>query len=198
MKLFFVRHGKDDSNYRGGWSELDLTEEGRLQARKLADYIYENHQDFNITRIISSDLPRALSTAGYISGKLNITVEHEPLLREMNNGDLAGMLNEEALIQYPGIFFNTLDRNEPYPNGESPAEFYSRVERWFSDFCRRNRNERKNIIVTTHGGVINIIYYIVMNMVWTNKSPSFKTSHCSLHILNLDNMQFEVENFVAE
>ena len=28
MKIIFVRHGKDDNNYRGGWSKMDLIPEG--------------------------------------------------------------------------------------------------------------------------------------------------------------------------
>ncbi len=31
MKIIFVRYGKDDEWYRGGWSNLDLTTEGRSQ-----------------------------------------------------------------------------------------------------------------------------------------------------------------------
>lgn len=38
MKIIFVRHGKDDSNYRGGWSTMDLTEEGKIQAMRLAEF----------------------------------------------------------------------------------------------------------------------------------------------------------------
>ena len=29
MRIFFVRHGKDDGNYRGGWSTMPLIEEGK-------------------------------------------------------------------------------------------------------------------------------------------------------------------------
>lgn len=28
MKIYFVRHGKDDENFRGGWSNLDLIDAG--------------------------------------------------------------------------------------------------------------------------------------------------------------------------
>ncbi len=198
MKIFFIRHGKDNDNYRGGWSRLDLTEEGRLQAEKLAEYIHSNNHSFNIKRIISSDLQRASTTAKLISDRLNIAVEYEQSIRETNNGDLAGMLNSEALSKYPGLFFSSLGMDEHYPNGESPSEFFSRIERWFSDFVKSNRNSNDNTVVVTHGGVINIVYHIVMNIAWTNKNRPFKVSNCSLHILNLDNMRFEVENFVTE
>ena len=60
MKVLFVRHGKDDDRYRGGWSNLDLIPEGVEQAKKLASYLKANNHDYNITQIISSDLPRTI------------------------------------------------------------------------------------------------------------------------------------------
>lgn len=51
-----------------------------------------------------------------------------------------------------------------------------------------------NIIVVTHSGVINIIYYIINNMAWTNREKPFKVSNCSVHILNTKTMKFEEKN----
>ena len=134
MKVFFIRHGKDDDRYRGGWSDLDLIPEGRQQAKLLADHLKENNHEYRIGKIISSDLPRAVSTAQFISDELDLPVQTEIQLREMNNGDLAGMLNDEALERYPGLFFSSLKMNEPYPNGESPNDFFVRIKKWFDDF----------------------------------------------------------------
>ncbi len=194
MKVIFVRHGKDDDRYRGGWSKLDLTEEGKNQAKELADYIRNNQKEFNITKIISSDLPRAMSTAKYISDKLQVPIVLEKELRETNNGDLAGMLNEEALIKYPNVFFNTLQLDEAYPNGESPLEFFVRIEEWFQRFLKEYHDYLENILIVTHGGVINIIYHIVNNIEWSNKNRSFRIDTCSLHVLDLESMQFEIKN----
>ena len=108
MKIIFVRHGKDDSNYRGGWSTMDLTEEGKIQAMRLAEFLYSQKGTFDISKIVSSDLPRTVSTAKAISYKLKIPFHVDARLREMNNGELAGMKNEVASIKYPGLYFNTL------------------------------------------------------------------------------------------
>lgn len=194
MKLIFVRHGKDDENYRGGWSNLDLIPEGIQQAKLLADHLQENEKNYNIVKIIASDLPRTVTTAYYISSKLGIPLQKEPLLREINNGDLAGMLNETALIRYPGLFFNTLDMNEAYPNGESPIDFYLRIQTWFHGFCTDCRNINGNILVVTHSGVINIIYHLVNKMEWSNKGLMFKAANCGIHILNTESMAFEIQN----
>ena len=37
--IYFLRHGLDDERYIGGWSEVDLTDEGVEQVRKLAQKI---------------------------------------------------------------------------------------------------------------------------------------------------------------
>ena len=194
MKVLFVRHGKDDDRYRGGWSNLDLIPEGVEQAKKLASYLKANNHDYNITQIISSDLPRTMTTSNLISVELGLPVQKEIRLREINNGDLAGMLNDTALKRYPGLFFSSLKMDEPYPNGESPNDFYIRIKTWFEEFVVKCHNANGNILVVTHGGVINIIYHLVKGIEWKNKGCVFEAANCSIHILNMDTMKFEIEN----
>ena len=194
LRVFFARHGKDDDRYRGGWSDLDLIPEGIVQAKKLAQHLNRNNHTYQITGIISSDLPRTMTTASIIAAELGLSVQADSRLREINNGDLSGMLNDTALRQYPGLFFSTLHMNEAYPNGESPADFYRRIRLWFSDFCSGCRSRSGNILIVTHGGVINVIYHLVRGTEWSNKNPACKAANCSIHILNMDTMQFEAEN----
>ncbi len=192
--MLFVRHGKDDNRYRGGWSNLDLIPEGIEQAKRLAKHIKDNNCDYNIKQIISSDLTRTMTTAHFIEDELGIPVQKDSRLRETNNGDLAGMLNETALEQYPGLFFSSLKMDEAYPNGESPKDFYLRIKNWFEDFCNNCDSARGNILVVTHAGVINVIYHLVNGIQWSNRGCVFKSNNCSINILNLDTKMFEVEN----
>ncbi len=105
MKVIFVRHGKDDERFRGGWSRLDLTAEGREQAKALAGRLAACRGELSIGAIVASDLPRAMSTANILAEELKLPVQPEPRLREIDNGLLAGMRNETALERYPGLFF---------------------------------------------------------------------------------------------
>ena len=194
MKLILVRHGSDDERFRGGWSNLDLTDEGIDEATSLAEHLNSNRDMYDITKIISSDLQRCVSTARYISNALSLPVTYEPLIRETNNGLLAGMPNDEALCRYPGLFFSSLGMDERYPGGESPSEFYLRIKTWFEDFCREYAKRYGNTLIVTHGGVINVIYHLIKGIPWNNKNTPFKVSNCSIHILNLDSMTFESEN----
>lgn len=195
MKFIFIRHGKDDGKYRGGWSEQDIISEGKEQTHKLAKYLEENNENLNINKFVISDLKRAITTANIANEFLDLPVELEPELREINNGDLAGMLNDDALVKYPGLFFNTLEMNEKYPNGESPIDFYNRIKDWFYQAIETYKDVEGNLAFITHSGVINIIYYIVKGLNWSNKEKSFKIDNCSIHILDLSKMQFDVENY---
>ena len=194
MNLLFVRHGKDSDQHRGGWSQLDLLPEGKREAKMLADYLVRYKEDYHFTKIITSDLKRAETTATILVEALQLPLEKESSLRETNNGDLAGMLNSEADQKFPHLYFRSLAMDEHYPNGESPREFYQRIKTWFQRFLQENDDSDETQIVVTHGGVINIIYHLVNQIEWTNKSNLFHVKHCSISLLNTKTLVFEVEN----
>ena len=196
MRIIFVRHGQDDETRRGGWSQYGLLEAGHTQAKKVADY-FRNETSYDIGALYASDLPRTMETAAYFSEALDLPIRQDPGLREINNGDLAGMPNEEALRKYPGLFFSTLEMEESFPNGESPADFHRRIQVWFEHFLEANRDSQRDILVVTHGGVIKVIYHLVKKMAWSNKRNSVPTEKCSIHVLNTDTMVWEVENQVV-
>ena len=194
MNLLFVRHGKDSDQHRGGWSQLDLLPEGKREAKMLADYLVQHKEDYHFTKMITSDLKRAETTATILAEVLQLPLEKESSLRETNNGDLAGMLNSEADQKFPRLYFRSLAMDKHYPNGESPREFYQRIKTWFELFLKENHNSDETQIVVTHGGVINIIYHLVNQIEWTNKSNLFHVKHCSISLLNTKTLVFEVEN----
>ena len=196
MRIVFVRHGKDDDAYRGGWSSLGLLDEGKRQSQAVADY-FRTTSEYKIEYIVSSDLNRTIETSEYIASALDLPIHTDKRLRECNNGDLAGILNSEALVKFPGLFWNTLAMDEAYPNGESPAAFYLRIKEWFDDIIKSSLTNNGDLLVVTHGGVINIIYYLVKELEWTNKKPQFPIDKCSIHVLNVDSMTLEVVNKVV-
>ncbi len=196
MRIIFVRHGQDDDSRRGGWSRYGLLEEGHAQAKKVAEY-FRNESGYDIHGIYASDLTRTLETAQYIANALNLPIRKDTRLREINNGSLAGMPNEEALLKFPGLFFSSLGMDEPYPGGESPREFYERIYNWFQAFLNENRDGKQDVLVVTHGGVIKVLYHIVNGWEWTNKSNAVPTGKCSIHVLDADVMRFTVENQIV-
>lgn len=196
MRIFFIRHGKDDGNYRGGWSNMPLIDEGKEQVKKLANFLAKKKDEYKIEKIISSDLLRTRQTTEIINQKLKLPVEYTERLREMNNGKIAGMLNSEVEKIYPRLYYNTLRIDERYLGGESPIEFYNRIIRDFEEIVNENK-EYKNIMIVTHSGVINIIYRYINNMEWSNKIKSIKISNASIYSLIIDGQirKFDLENY---
>lgn len=92
--IYLIRHGKDDDTIRGGWSNHGLTGEGVKQAENLANKLLAEGVRFDC--IYSSDLARAKQTAYIIADTLNVPVVLSKAFREVNNGVLAGMKNDEA------------------------------------------------------------------------------------------------------
>lgn len=179
MNCYLVRHGKDDDSVRGGWSDAPLTEQGIEQVKALANDLALNSQ-MNIVQIFSSDLFRAKQTAEIISKKIDVPVVYLPQFRETDNGVLAGMKNTEALNKYPGLFWNTLDWNECYPEGESPHAFYDRIRGAWYEFADLIRDRDGDVILVTHGGVINVILHILNGLEYSNKTKPFPVKHAEL------------------
>lgn len=195
MMVFFVRHGKDDESYRGGWSSLGLVPEGVEQTKRLAVFLTEKNAEYGITKIISSDLARAKETADILAEALAMPVTADEKLREADNGELAGMRNEEAMKKYPGLFWSTLKPEECYPNGESPNRFFTRIKTWFDGFLMECRESNDNVVVVTHGGVINVVYHLVKNLEWSNAIKSIPVENCSVHVLDVERMEIWEEVF---
>lgn len=184
MNCYLVRHGKDDDSVRGGWSAEPLTEQGIEQVKALADNLSSDSQ-MNIVQIFSSDLLRAKQTAEIISQKIEAPVEYLPQFREVNNGVLAGMKNSEALIEFPGLFWKTLEWDECYPEGESPHIFYDRIRNAWSAFVNSIQSIDGDVLLVTHGGVINVILHIINSLEYSNKTKPFPVKNAELITIRL-------------
>lgn len=168
-RIYLVRHGADDETIRGGWSNHPLTEEGLAQAEILARAI-----DFPIRVLYSSDLRRAVQTAESVAKKLGLDILLMPQFRETNNGELAGMKHELACEQYPGLYWNTLGWEEQYPGGESPKEFYERIRFAWEELQAQALECDGDVILVTHGGVINVILSLIHNVPYSNREHRWK------------------------
>ena len=178
MICYLIRHGQDDDTVRGGWSGQPLIEEGKAQADELASFIQRS--DLGIQYIYSSDLLRAIQTAQSVADKLHLPIIQMPEFREVNNGDLAGMDNELASKMYPGLYWNTLEWEQRYPGGESPKEFYERIRTAWDAFQKMVLEQNENVLLVTHGGVINVILSIVNGEKYSNKTSMRKIRNTEL------------------
>ena len=178
MFCHLIRHGKDDDTVRGGWSQQPLTDEGEVQAAELADFVQKS--GLGIQQLYSSDLLRAMQTAQIVADSLRLPIAPKPEFREVNNGNLAGIKNELAAEQYPGLYWNTLAWEQQYPGGESPKEFYERI-RCAWDVLQKDILERnENVMLVTHGGVMHVILSIVKGEIYSNQASPRKIRNAEL------------------
>ena len=169
--IYFLRHGEDDESYIGGWSDVDLTDDGYKQVKDICAVI----EKLPIKRIISSDIKRARTTASIVSEYLSIPVEYSNKFRELDKGDLTGMKKTLALNLYPD-FIDNVAVDKCYPNGESMMDMYERVKALLSEI-----NDWDEVLIVTHRGIINMIYFIMENRLPDIDKKQFGVTCASLH-----------------
>lgn len=175
--IYLMRHGLDDESYVGGYSNVDLIDEGIEQVIEVGKWFCE--MNFKINKIYSSDIKRAVSTANIINDYLNLPLMLDKNLRELNKGLLNGMKKEVAMDLY-FKYMNNMDINLKYPNGESMIDFYIRIRELLVDFSKY-----ENSLLVTHRGVINMIYYKLYDMDVDYNKEKFDVTHASVHELDL-------------
>ena len=173
MLCYLVRHGKDDATIRGGWSNHGLAASGIEQVQELAkELVAEN---MKISYIYSSDLDRAKETTKILADYLKCPIIFYDEFREVNNGDPAGMENELADEKYPGLYWAGLGYEECYPNGESPKIFFERIKTAWLELKSKVVQSSEDVLLVTHGGVMEVILCIENGIEFSNKIRRFST-----------------------
>jgi broad specificity phosphatase PhoE len=154
--LILVRHGETDWNRVGryqGFARTPLNERGRWQAERTAYRL----ADWGVDVVYSSDLPRAMETAGPIAERLGLPIGELEALREIDVGEWEGLTvpqiqreHAENWEMYLSDPIHTVRRG-----GESLAELAHRVTELF----RRWEVEHADLTVlsVTHGGPIKAL-----------------------------------------
>lgn len=165
--IFLLRHGITDLNklecYQGIKDNIGLNEQGTQQAKLLSTY-FEQH-NIAVEQIFCSRLKRSVDTAyimleNFYATKREVPeVRISPYLAEINFGDFDGVKKEKVLKKYPSFFennpygFYTKFEND-FPNGESMASVFSRVQKYFNGISIHPKN---NYIIIGHNGVNRMI-----------------------------------------
>ena len=152
QKITFIRHGETDSNKAGCYNnyEESLNENGRKQIQDAAPNLNRG----NITKIISSSLPRAKESTAIIAEELGITdIEYWEEIIEAKAGPLAGKPNikdENDRIQ------NVIDLVCTEKGGETEAELFTRAQ-IFWDKIKEVQTEGE-ILVVGHGAMTSALF----------------------------------------
>lgn len=146
MTIYIVRHGQTEENLQRilqGHMPGTLTEKGKEQVRKTAELLSKEGVKF--TRLVSSDLKRAMDSAQIISYKLNLPIIPMEIFRERDWGKFTGMSIAEATDKY------RVDGKWVFPEGTTETEegIYERANKALVELQKQFADE--TIIVVTHG-----------------------------------------------
>ncbi|HJX70200.1 MAG TPA: histidine phosphatase family protein [Dehalococcoidia bacterium] len=150
MRLILVRHGETSWNQEGRIqgcrSDTELSERGKEQIRKVAQAL----RGQSITAIYSSPLRRAMDTAKAIAQALGLEVKVIPELRELDIGELEGLVEKELKGRYREFWEKWRGGNPSLhmPGGESLEELQRRA--WQAIECIVGEHPDEVVAVTSH------------------------------------------------
>ena len=193
-KLILTRHGQSVWNAENrftGWVDVDLSEQGVLEARKSGKLI----KDLNIIIDVSytSFLKRAIKTLSVILEENNLKLRLNTYweINERHYGSLTGLnkdetkkkIGEEQFVKYRRSWdispppMSETDKNQSLfsplntgiPQGsipltESLKDTYKRVIPFFEKNIRSDLQSNKNIIVSAHGNSLRALCKKLFNI----------------------------------
>ena len=192
IKIVLIRHGEslwNKENKFTGWTDVDLSENGLIEARKAGQILKNNGYTFDLA--YTSVLKRAIRTLWIILHEMDlmwIPIYKSWKLNERHYGALQGLNKKETANQYgdeqvykwrryvdvrPPELLKTDDRypgkelkykelrEEEIPTTENLQDTIKRVmEEWFEEIIPKIKQGKK-VIISAHGNTIrSLVKYL--------------------------------------
>lgn len=158
--LALVRHGESLWNALGqwtGWTDIDLSDNGRNEARRAAQVLKEI--SFHVAH--TSDLRRAQETLEIILNelKLDIPVKKHHAIKERNYGSLTGKNKWKMKEEFGEKQFMLWRRSwdHPVPDGESLKDVHARVIPYYKKHILPDLKKGKHVLVSAHGNSLRAL-----------------------------------------
>ncbi len=191
--LILIRHGQSTWNLEKrftGWVDVDLTENGKLEAKKAGDLIKD--QNIKIKYYFSSLQLRAINTLKLIQEVLNdkkkftkswqLNERHYGALTGLNKVQMSEKLGKEKVHQFRrswDIKPDPLDKKSPFhpsnidtyknvpneniPDSESLKDTFIRVTDYYrSEIAKYLKNE--NILISAHGNSLRALLKYLLKL----------------------------------
>lgn len=187
-KLVMIRHGESEWNKQNlftGWSDVDLSENGRKEAREAGQLLNKEGFDFDVC--YTSFLKRSIHTAYLILEEMDrewIDVVHDWHLNERHYGALQGLDKAKTAAAYGEeqvriwrrsyeVAPPALKEDDPrtpqhsvqyrnvavseLPLAESLKDTVARVVPFYETFIRRDIEEGKRVLIVAHGNSLRAL-----------------------------------------
>lgn len=183
-----VRHGETTWNRQErlqGWAPAPLTDPGREQVDRLGAALTV---EYDIDRILSSDLHRAAETVAVLLDHLDAPVTSASAWRERDIGVFQGVAYDEMFERFPEY-----DLGESGPeaahrrpeSGESVVAVRERVvEAWETTLTECEPGE--TVLVVTHGGPIRLLLGHLKDLDIVETLTDQSQGNCSINEFEVD------------
>jgi len=185
VKIILVRHGETrwnkDHRIQGAGSDIPLNDTGVLQAQAVAARL----KDEEIAAIYCSPLQRALSTAKTIAAHHKMDVKTLSPLREMEVGELEGVLSADLKLRFDEFICQQGDDpiKGKLPGGESICDVQNRA--WDAVTTIAGNYSEGTIVIVTHYFVIMSIICHILNLP-LSRIPRLRLSPGTVTAFTLD------------
>ncbi|MHB8294092.1 MAG: histidine phosphatase family protein [Acidimicrobiales bacterium] len=154
--LFLVRHAETlwhAENRYAGWSDIELSDHGREQARALARWAATAELD----ALWCSELRRSQETAIPSAGASGLEPRVDPRLNEVGFGQGEGLTAQEIRQRFPreADAFDADPVGHPLPGGEDPRAAAARALACLAEIAEVCPSGR--VLVVTHNSLIRLV-----------------------------------------
>ncbi len=190
-RLLLIRHGEVEASYQkkfGGIIDMNLSPNGKRQAKILADYLRAK----TIDHIYASPMKRVQQT---LAPTLKLKRQAQtifPELREIDFGKWTGLgwLEVQAQFGFQSHEWLHQIHRHGVPGGESGKVFRARIEPRLRQIIKKHPGE--NVAIFCHGGVIRMILAILLKLPLP-KTNQFDIEYSSITQVALHPHMAEVE-----
>jgi 2,3-bisphosphoglycerate-dependent phosphoglycerate mutase len=165
--LVLIRHGESVWNAKGlwtGWTDVDLSDKGREEAREAGETI----KDIHFSVAFTSALKRAQQTLEEVEKSLgqHIPTTVTQALNERNYGDLTGKNKWDIQKEYGDEQFLKWRRgwDEPITNGETLKDVYNRVVPYYQKEILPHIQKGENVLIAAHGNSLRSLVKYLDNL----------------------------------
>ncbi|SPT74664.1 histidine phosphatase family protein [Arcanobacterium haemolyticum] len=155
-RIILLRHGQTENNSQAriqGTQNTPLNATGREQASQAAAVL----APLGITRIVSSDLDRAVETAAAVSRETGIGVEIDDRLRERGYGEWEGLTSVEIKAEYPEAWARWRAGEEPGVAGIETRDVNGQhVAEAIEEYAKEAESEagEQTLLFVSHGSAL--------------------------------------------
>jgi broad specificity phosphatase PhoE len=190
-RLLLIRHGEVEARYQnkfGGVIDMNLSPNGRRQAKVLADYLRSK----TIDAIYASPMKRVQQTLAPTLKFNGHAQKIFPGLAEIDFGDWTGLGWPEVEKKFKFRSHEWLEQIQRHgaPNGESGKVFRARVEPDLKKIIAAHRGG--NVAVFCHGGVIRMMLAVLLKLPLP-KTNQFDVEYASVTQVALHSHMNEIE-----